>query len=224
MAKSKFEFLTKTFILFILSLIAISCGTENEIISTHEHKKALPKNDSAELKNENWKLATFAGGCFWCMEPPFEKEDGVISAISGYSGGEIVDPSYQEVSSGLTKHREVVQVTFDPNKISYNELVEIFWRSIDPTDEGGQFADRGFQYSTAIFVHNDEQRAIAEASKHELGKNGPFPKPIITPILDYKNFYAAEEYHQDYYLKNPEHYKRYRKGSGREAFLEQIWN
>ncbi len=172
---------------------------------------------------ESARVATFAGGCFWCMEPPFEKLDGVISVVSGYTGGPEVDPSYSQVSSGTTGHREAVEVRFVPSRISYEDLLQVFWRSIDPTDAGGQFADRGSQYETAVFVHDEEQRALAEASKTALEADGPFEKPIVTPILPAGPFYEAESYHQDYYKKNPEHYQRYRVGSGRAGFLTSVW-
>jgi len=168
-------------------------------------------------------LATFAGGCFWCMEPPFEHLDGVLEVLSGYTGGPEADPTYQQVSSGRTGHLEAIQIRFDPGRVSYQELLDVFWRQIDPTDDGGQFADRGSQYTTAIFVHDEEQRALAEASKEALAESWKFKRPIVTGILPAGPFYPAEEYHQDYYEKNPTHYKMYRKGSGREGFLERTW-
>ena len=167
--------------------------------------------------------ATFAGGCFWCMEPPFEKLPGVVSVTSGYTGGPEKGPSYKEVSSGRTGHVEAVQVEYDPTRISYEYLLKVFWRQIDPTDDGGQFADRGKQYRTAIFVRNRQERSLAEASKAELAKSGIFDEPIVTEIRWAQPFYAAETYHQDYYKKNPSHYKQYRMGSGREGFLKSVW-
>ncbi|MGD2116533.1 MAG: peptide-methionine (S)-S-oxide reductase MsrA [Acidobacteriota bacterium] len=167
--------------------------------------------------------ATFAGGCFWCMEPPFEKLDGVAEVVSGYTGGEEVDPTYEEVSSGQTGHREAVRVTYDPSKVGYEKLLKVFWRSIDPTDAGGQFADRGSQYETGIFYHDDEQKRLAEHSKQELAASGRFEEPIVTEILPAGPFYAAEDYHQDYYEKNADHYERYREGSGRGPFLREVW-
>ncbi len=169
------------------------------------------------------ETAIFAGGCFWCMEPPFEKLDGVVEVISGYSGGELENPTYEQVSSGRTQHREVVLVRFDPERVSYDTLVATFWRQIDPTDGGGQFADRGMQYTTAIFVSGDEQRDIARRSKRELEASGKFDKQIVTPILPAGPFYPAEDYHQDYYKKNYSHYERYRVGSGREGYLKKTW-
>lgn len=177
----------------------------------------------AEVTNENLKQATFAGGCFWCMEPPFEKLAGVKQVISGYTGGEIVDPSYELVSSGRSGHIEAVEVTFDPEVISYEQLLKVFWRNIDPTDDRGQFADVGSQYHTGIFYHDENQKALAEESKKALAANGPFKKPIVTKISEAKAFYPAEDYHQDYYKKNPLHYRRYRMGSGRAGFLENTW-
>lgn len=167
--------------------------------------------------------ATFAGGCFWCMEPPFDQKEGVLKTISGYAGGDKKNPTYEEVSSGTSGHLEVIRIEYDPNKVSYKELVEIFWKNVDPTDDGGQFVDRGPQYGTAIFYHDEEQKKIAEKSKEELSKSGLFKKPIVTPIRELKNFYPAEDYHQDYYQKNPVRYKFYRYNSGRDQYLEKKW-
>ncbi len=178
---------------------------------------------SCFASNANLEKATFAGGCFWCIEAPFDKVKGVKRAVSGYIGGEIKNPNYKQVASGQTKHIESVEITFDPEVISYTELVEIFWMQFDPTDEGGSFYDRGCQYTSAIFYHSDEQKAIAEKSKSALEKSGRFDKPIVTTIRPATTFYKAEEYHQDYYKKNPEHYNRYRKGSGRDAFIKKYW-
>lgn len=168
--------------------------------------------------------ATFAGGCFWCMQPVFEKMKGVISVESGYTGGEKVNPTYEEVSTGATGHREAVEVKYDPDKVSYEDLLDIFWHNIDPADIGGQFFDKGSQYKTAIFYHSDEQKNIAEKSKEALGRSGKFSKPIATQIIKASNFYPAEDYHQDYYKKNPREYENYKKGSGREDFIEKIWS
>jgi peptide methionine sulfoxide reductase msrA/msrB len=167
--------------------------------------------------------ATLAGGCFWCIEAPFEKVPGVISAVSGYAGGSKPYPTYQEVSSGKTDYREAVQVVFDPSVISYAKILDIFWRQFDPTDAGGSFYDRGFQYTSAIFYHNSKQKAIADSSKKALEQSGKFSKPIVTPILPFTTFYPAEDYHQDYYKKNPKHYQQYRKGSGRDDFIKRVW-
>ena len=167
--------------------------------------------------------AVFAGGCFWCMEGPFEKLPGVLSVVSGYTGGKKSNPTYREVSAGITKHAEAVEVNYNPTKVSYEKLLDIFWRSINPTQANGQFADIGPQYRTAIFFRNEEQKSLAEASKKELAKSGKFKKPIVTEIVPASTFYPAEEYHQDYYKKNPKHYKAYRIGSGREGFLKKTW-
>ncbi|PJZ71467.1 peptide-methionine (S)-S-oxide reductase [Leptospira perolatii] len=184
---------------------------------------AIATNGSFAKDNVKTETAIFAGGCFWCMEPPFEKLPGVQSVISGYSGGKEKNPTYEDVSYGRTSHRESIQVTYNPKMISYEKLLEVFWKQIDPTDDGGQFADRGRQYRTAIFYKGESQRKLAEASKKKLISSGKFSKPIVTEILPAENFYPAEEYHQNYYLKNPDHYKAYRKGSGREDFIEKTW-
>jgi len=168
-------------------------------------------------------VATFAGGCFWCMEPPYDKLDGVISTTSGYMGGTVKNPSYQQVSSGSTGHAEVVQVLYDPKKVSYEKLLEVFWKNIDPTVKDRQFCDVGTQYRTAIFVHTDEQRAAAEKSKATLATTKPFKEPIVTPVVAATEFWPAEDYHQDYYLKNPTRYTYYRTGCGRDARLKSLW-
>ncbi len=167
--------------------------------------------------------ATFAGGCFWCMEVSFEELDGVESVISGFAGGSKKNPTYAEVSSGKTKYLEVVQVSYDPSKITYKKLLEVFWRSFDPTDDGGQFKDRGNQYRSAIFYHTPEQKREAKESKQKLSASKRFNKPIVTEIRPFTTFFPAEKYHQDYYKKNPKHYKQYRKASGRDAFLDETW-
>jgi peptide methionine sulfoxide reductase msrA/msrB len=177
-----------------------------------------------EEKGGQLKTATLAGGCFWCVESDFEKIDGVVEVISGYSGGETENPTYEQVCAGTTGHLEVVQVIYDPERISYAELLDVFWRHVDPTDPGGQFVDRGGQYRSAIFVHDEEQKELAERSKAELGASGRFDKPIATEIIPFDEFYRAEEYHQDYYKKNPIRYQMYRMGSGRDRFLETAWN
>ena len=167
--------------------------------------------------------ATFAGGCFWCMEPPFDKIEGVISTTSGYMGGSEVNPSYKEVSSGKTGHTEVVQILYDADKVSYQQLLTIFWKQINPTTPNQQFADIGTMYRSEIFYHTDEQRRLAEASKRALASSKRFFKPIVTAITAAGDFYAAEDYHQDYYQKNPYRYKFYRSRSGRDQFLDRIW-
>ncbi len=177
----------------------------------------------AQAAKENSAVATLAGGCFWCVEADFEKLPGVVKVISGYSGGEEVNPTYKQVSAGLTGHLESVQVYYDPAKLSYGQILDWFWRHIDPTDGGGQFVDRGPQYRSAIFYHNEEQRKVAEESKARLAASGVFKKPIATEIRPFKSFYPAEDYHQDYYKENPLRYKYYRHGSGRDQFLDKTW-
>jgi len=174
-------------------------------------------------RSENLEVATLAGGCFWCVESDFEKVEGVSEVVSGYTGGEMPDPSYKQVCSGTSGHLEAVQVFYDPEKISYAEILEVFWRQVDPTDPGGQFVDRGPQYATAIFYHDDEQRRVAEESKKNLDASGRFDRPVATEIRPISEFYDAEEYHQDYYKKNPSHYMSYRTGSGRDQFIQNNW-
>ena len=166
--------------------------------------------------------ATFAGGCFWCMEPPYDKLDGVISTTSGYTGGQVENPTYEEVSSGTTGHAEAIQIQYDPARISYAELLEVFWRNIDPTVKDAQFCDHGSQYRSAIFYHNDEQRRLAEESKQALVGSKKFPA-VHTEIQPLTTFYPAEDYHQDYYRKNPLRYKYYRYSCGRDRRLEELW-
>ena len=169
------------------------------------------------------ETATFAGGCFWCMEPPFEKLDGVKEAVSGFSGGPEKNPSYKDVAGGKTGHTEVVQIKFDPKKVSYEKLLDVFWRNIDPTTPNRQFVDVGSQYRPEIFFHNEEQKQQAAKSKVALTKSKIFKKPIIVPITAASKFYQAEDYHQDYYKTNPVRYKFYRYRSGRDQFLEKTW-
>jgi methionine-S-sulfoxide reductase len=167
--------------------------------------------------------ATFAGGCFWCMESPFEKLPGVLSVTSGYAGGKTENPTYEDVSSGRTGHAEAVEVLYDPAKIAYARLLDVFWRNIDPTTKDRQFVDVGSQYRTAIFYHNEEQRRLAEESKKQLEASGRFGRPIVTEIVPAERFYPAEEYHQDYYKKSATRYKFYRFNSGRDQYLDRIW-
>ncbi len=181
------------------------------------------KQGSKGMESGNTALATLAGGCFWCTESDFEKLPGVIEVLSGYAGGEEANPTYKDVSSGSTGHLEAIQVRYDPAKISYAQLLDWFWRHIDPTDAGGQFVDRGRQYRAAIFHHDEEQRRLAQESKDKLAASGVFAKPIVTEIRPYQGFYPAEGYHQDYYKVNPLRYKYYRSGSGRDQFLERTW-
>lgn len=167
--------------------------------------------------------ATFAGGCFWCMEPPYDKLEGVASTTSGYIGGKTPNPTYEQVSAGGTGHAEAVQVAYDPKKVTYEKLLDVFWRNIDPADASGQFCDKGNQYRSAIFYHNEEQKRLAEQSKTALEKSKSFKAPIVTQIVPATEFYRAEEYHQNYYEKNPVRYKFYRTSCGRDRRLEQLW-
>jgi peptide methionine sulfoxide reductase msrA/msrB len=172
---------------------------------------------------EKLERGTFAGGCFWCTEASFEKVEGVKDVVSGYMGGPEKNPTYKQVSSGSTSHLEVVQVTYDAEVISYAGILRAFWMMYDPTDAAGSFYDRGHQYTSAILYYDDEQKALAEVSKRELDNSGRFANPIVTPIRPVQSFYPAEEYHQDYYKKNPAHYQRYRTGSGRDRFIAEHW-
>ena len=174
-------------------------------------------------ESQNHKVATFAGGCFWCMESDFEKVPGVLKVVSGYTGGKKENPTYEEVCSGRTGHLEAVQVHYDPDRITYGQLLDIFWRHIDPTDEGGQFVDRGSQYRSAVFYHDEEQKRLAEESRAALARSGKFAEPVATEILPLTTFYEAEDYHQDYYQKSPQRYQFYRSNSGRDHFLKRTW-
>jgi peptide-methionine (S)-S-oxide reductase len=182
-----------------------------------------PVARSAEPAPEGAARATFAGGCFWCMEAPFDKVPGVISTTSGYAGGKVANPSYRQVSSGTTGHAEVIQVVYDPAKVTYEQLLEVFWRNVDPIDGGGQFCDRGSQYRTAIFYEGEEQKAAAEASKRRLDESGRLARPIVTEITPLDAFYPAEDYHQDFYKKSPGRYTSYRAGCGRDRRLKELW-
>jgi peptide-methionine (S)-S-oxide reductase len=167
--------------------------------------------------------ATFAGGCFWCMQPAYDAVPGVISTNVGYTGGHTKDPSYHEVGSGTTGHAESIEVAYDPKKVSYEKLLEVFWRNIDPTDANGQFCDKGNQYRSAIFYHDDAQKRLAEQSKKDVAKALKVPGPIVTEIVPASTFYSAEDYHQSYYKKNPLRYRFYRRGCGRDNRLEEVW-
>jgi peptide-methionine (S)-S-oxide reductase len=173
--------------------------------------------------SQEFKKATFAGGCFWCMEHSFDELDGVVSTTSGYTGGRKANPSYREVSAGGTGHAEAVQIVYDPQKISYARLLDAFWHNIDPTTADRQFCDRGTQYRAAIFYHNEQQKRLAEASKQALEESRPFAEPIVTGIVAASEFYPAEAYHQNYYLKNPLRYKYYRYHCGRDQRLQELW-
>lgn len=206
---------TITLIASMLSCLLGSCSDADE----HNSGESM----TMENQNENVEKATFAGGCFWCMEYPFEQLPGVLAVISGYTGGREVNPAYSDVASGSTGHLEAVQITYDPEKITYHELLDVYWRQIDPTDGRGSFVDRGRQYRSAIFYHNDEQKRLAEESKENLDKSGRYEKPIVTEITELSAFYRAEEYHQDFYKTNPTRYKSYRSGSGRDQYIKRIW-
>ena len=181
------------------------------------------KGQRAEMMDGKIAMATFAGGCFWCMEPPFDKLDGVISTTSGYAGGKVDNPTYKQVSAGVTGHAEVVQVVYDPARGSYEKLLDVFWMQIDPTTPNRQFVDVGSQYRTAIYYHDDRQRRLAEESKMKLEGSGRFDGPIVTEIEPLTKFWPAEDYHQDYYKKSPVRYKFYRFNSGRDQYLDQVW-
>ena len=197
------------FVVVVVGFLFTAYAEKNE-------EKAAPSDQSSAS-------ATFAGGCFWCMEPPYDKLEGVSSTTSGYIGGHTQNPTYHEVAEGMTGHAEAVRIAYDPTKVSYEKLLEVFWQNIDPFTPNAQFCDHGSQYRSAIFYHNDEQKRLAEASKEKLEKSGRFTQPIVTEIVPAKEFYTAEDYHQDYYLKNPTRYKYYRYRCGRDAVLEKIW-
>jgi peptide methionine sulfoxide reductase msrA/msrB len=199
-------------VLLFMPLIISYCSGNNKDMAT-------PSVDKSNLET-----ATFAGGCFWCMEQPFEKVDGVIEVVAGYTGGQKENPTYDEVCTGTTGHFEAVQVSFDASRTTYEQLLHAFWKNIDPTDAYGQFADKGSQYRTAIFYHNEEQKNLAEKSKEELEQSGLFDKPIVTLIRSATQFYPAEDYHQDYYKKCPIRYNAYKTGSGREGYTKKVWD
>jgi peptide methionine sulfoxide reductase msrA/msrB len=205
----------KIAILMLLVVTLICCQ--------RAYSEEVQKGAADPLVPPGLQTAVFAGGCFWCTESDFEKVEGVVQVISGYTGGQVANPSYQQVSGGGTGHVEAVKVVYDPKKVSYQDLLEVFWRHVDPTDAGGQFVDRGRQYRSVIFYADEQQRLLAEKSKGELAASGVFSTPIVTEILPLSEFYPAEEYHQRYSQKNPIRYHWYRSGSGRDAFLEKTW-
>lgn len=197
---------------------------QNKQVTRATYSREQPADSTPTLQNmAHTETITLAGGCFWCTEAYLQEEPGVVDVVSGYAGGEADNATYQEVSKGTTLHREAVQVTYDPTKISTEAVLDIYWSHIDPTDAGGQFADRGSQYTTAIFYQNDEQRDIALDSKQRLGASGLFEKPVVTEVLPLTTFFPAEEYHQDYYKKAAAHYKAYKAASGRAGFVEETW-
>jgi methionine-S-sulfoxide reductase len=201
-----------------LKLTTLTLGMMMMIATT-----ASGDSTKENISEKGFEKATFAGGCFWCMEPPFDKIDGVISTTPGYTGGTEKNPTYEQVSAGKTGHLEALEVTYDPAKVSYAQLLDAFWKNIDPTQNNGQFVDIGQQYRTAIFYHNEEQRRLALESRNRLQESRKFGKPIVTEIRAAMEFYKAEDYHLDYYIKNPIRYKYYRWGSGRDQFLEETW-
>ena len=205
-------------LLIITGAFAVGFQSYNKHSTENEGEVTIMKE-----KTSNLRTATFAGGCFWCVESDFEKVDGVAEVISGYTGGQKENPTYEEVSAGGTGHVEAVQVLYDPKKVSYKELLDVFWRHVDPTDPGGQFVDRGQQYRTAIFYQDEEEKRLAEESKRNLESSGRFDKPIVTEILKLNGFYKAEAYHQDYYKTHALRYKYYRWNSGRDQFLKKAW-
>jgi len=207
--------LKKIFFLLIISVILISCMNSEGVTES--------KDETMNQYGENVEIATLGGGCFWCMEHPFEILDGVKDVISGYSGGAIENPTYEQVSTGNTGHIEVVQIIYDPELISYKDLLDVFWRQIDPTDGGGSFVDRGSQYLNAIFYHDEDQKQTAEASINNLEVSGRYDRPIVTEVREFTKFYKAEVYHQDYYKISPLNYKFYRMNSGRDQYRERVW-
>jgi methionine-S-sulfoxide reductase len=176
-----------------------------------------------DTNSTNTAVAIFAGGCFWCMEPPFQKLDGVLAVVSGYTGGDKVNPTYREVCEGITGHAEAIEITYNPDQLSYEQLLDVFWANIDPTDARGQFVDRGSQYRTGIFYLDEEQKQQAEASRKRLAESGRFDSPIVTEITAATTFYPAEDYHQNYYRENAVRYNLYRYNSGRDRYLKKVW-
>jgi peptide methionine sulfoxide reductase msrA/msrB len=211
----------KTIITSVLGFFILFIACQNSTI--HEHRPDNNTHDHLERVSNKTEKAVVAGGCFWCIEQPFEGIDGIISAVSGYAGGEIDNPSYSQVAGGETRHRESVQITFDPHIISFSEILSIYWKQFNPTDAGGSFADRGHQYTSAIFYITNEQKKAAQKSKKALTESGIFEDSIVTPIIAYTNFYRAEEYHQDYYKKKPDDYWSYKRASGRVQFIKNTW-
>jgi peptide methionine sulfoxide reductase msrA/msrB len=206
-------------ICFFAALLAGVFFSAAGFAAMEDKEKPAPSADSGSTE-----AAVFAGGCFWCTEADFEKVQGVIDAVSGYTGGSVKNPTYNQVSAGTTGHVEAVKVIYEPARIGYEQLLWVYWRTMDPTDPGGQFVDRGAQYAGAIFYETEEQKQLAEASKQRLAETGPFDGPIVTEIRPLDQFYPAEEYHQNYYKKRSIRYHWYRSGSGRDRFLEKTWN
>lgn len=199
-----------------LSVVGLSLAAVVLLLSAAPAEK---KN----VKTGKYEIATLAGGCFWCVEHAFDEVDGVIETVSGYTGGTAPNPTYKQVSGGGTGHYEAVQVTFDPIRMTYTQLLDVFWRNVDPVDPTGQFCDKGLQYRSAIFFHDAAQKKAANESKATLEKSGVLPGPIVTEIVPFTSFYPAEEYHQDYHHKNPLRYNFYRTGCGRDRRLKELW-
>jgi methionine-S-sulfoxide reductase len=216
MNKGRFFVKEYIFVFFLFNIIISGCGMSQTDNSTM-------KSQNSDINNPNYQEAIFAGGCFWCMEPPYDDLPGVISTTVGYTGGNVPNPSYEEVGSGTTGHAEAVKIVFDSTKTHYTDLLKVFWRNIDPTNPLGQFADYGSQYRTAIFYLNEKQKEQALYSRKELEASGMFDKPIVTEIVPASTFYPAEEYHQEFYKKNPLRYNSYKVGSGRAGFLKDKW-
>lgn len=211
------------FIIPFLCLALNACTKAGDQVLNEKQAERLTVDAQTNVQNGETLIATFAGGCFWCMEAPFEKLTGVVAVISGYTGGDEVAPNYEAVSSGRTGHLEAIEIHYDPKQLSYTDLLNFFWRQIDPTDDGGSFVDRGPQYRSAIFFHDEAQRMQAKASKEALNQSGRYDKPIVTEIRNANVFYPAEDYHQDFYKKSPLRYKIYRAGSGRDRYLKTLW-
>ncbi len=193
------------------------------VISLGVFLRTLGGGSESQAQDAGYETATFAGGCFWCIQPPFDELDGVVKTTVGYTGGKEKDPTYKDVSYGKTGHTESIEIIYDPKKVTYEELLEVFWMNIDPTDSGGQFVDRGKQYRPAIFYHGEAQKKAAEESKAKLDKSGRFDNPVVVEIVEAAAFYPAEDYHQKFYQKSPVRYKSYKSGSGRDQFIEKYW-
>ncbi|PSG99073.1 MAG: peptide-methionine (S)-S-oxide reductase [Nanohaloarchaea archaeon SW_7_43_1] len=217
--------------LFLILILGIALGSTvnssvniSEVLETEDQKDSQANTEWREnLDSKEPVEATFAGGCFWCIEAVYENEKGIESAVSGYTGGKESTATYDQVLIGDTDHREAVRVNYYPSVISYEELLDMYWKSINPTDEGGQFSDRGYQYTTAIYTHNDKQYSLAKASKENLSESGKFEEEIVTEVLNASEFYRAESKHQNYSEKNTLQYKAYEQASGRKGFVERVW-
>jgi len=222
--RMKIKIMILAMILSAVLIFGYQSFAEKQGVMKDKTKESMENDRNKNMnKIKKTQIATFAGGCFWCTESDFEKVIGVNEVISGYTGGHEMNPTYEDVSGGGTGHTEAIQVHYDPGVVTYKELLDVFWRHINPTDAGGQFVDRGSQYRSEIFYHTEEQKKIAMASKKALGESRVFDEPIVTSITKFEKFYMAEEYHQDYYKKSSHRYKYYRNGSGRDRFLKKVW-